>query len=48
MKTKKITKKLELNKETLINLEDSQMNEVKGGETLPTPTFFSCFATRCC
>ncbi len=31
MKTKKITKKLELNKETLTNLEDSKLKDLKGG-----------------
>ncbi len=41
MKTKN-DKKFELNKTTLVNLEDSQLNDLKGGWTFPVPSEQSC------
>lgn len=46
MKTKKFDKKLNLNKTTIVSLEQKQMNEIHGG-TLPTemkckPTDWGC------
>jgi natural product precursor len=44
MKTKKITKKLELNKKTLSNLNDAKMKDVKGGWHYPaTYVVLSCY-----
>lgn len=40
MKTKKINKKLVLNKETIVNLKNGKMIAVNGGE-LPPPSRFS-------
>ena len=45
---KRITKKLELNKETLINLDESIMKDVKGGDWAYPPTVTSfCVAGAC-
>jgi len=38
MKTKKFNKKLALNKKTVVNLDGSMMNGVKGG----TDTYYTC------
>ncbi|MCU0290004.1 MAG: class I lanthipeptide [Acidobacteria bacterium] len=46
MKTKKIDKKLILNKNTISNLGNEEMNRLKGGETLRTECFTAC-ATGC-
>jgi len=45
MKTKKLTKKLTLNKSTLVNLDLKTMNEVQGGRTETCKTY--CQATIC-
>jgi hypothetical protein len=37
MKTKKIQKKLVLNKETIVSLETNDMKQAKAGETFPYP-----------
>lgn len=43
MKTKKLSKKLALNKKTISNLSDSEMNNVHGGElTMPPKTCLVC------
>lgn len=50
MKTKKITKKLTLNKKTVVNLDGTNMSGVKGGlvETYYTcPTGFTYCRTKC-
>jgi len=53
MKTKKFDKKLALNKTTVANLNNAQMNDLKGGApntriTCPIcDTLESCFATLC-
>lgn len=46
MKAKKVTKKLVLNKETLSNLDDLQMKDVKGGWNIHVPTHDPC-TTEC-
>ncbi|HLP47939.1 MAG TPA: class I lanthipeptide [Candidatus Kapabacteria bacterium] len=43
MKTKKINKKLILNKETISNLKNDEMNRLKGGETIE----FTICRTKC-
>ena len=46
MKTKKLNKKLTLSKKTVTNLDNSELNVVKGGQpTGPAncPTFLICF-----
>jgi len=40
MKTKKFTKKMVLNKETVVNISSANMNHVKGGSQLPCLTEF--------
>jgi hypothetical protein len=47
MKTKKIIKKLELSKETLVNLDDCNMNEIKGGWEDPPFYTLTCEAKIC-
>jgi hypothetical protein len=50
MKTKTFNKKLTLNKETLANLNNSEMVGVNGGATaLPCPSVIEtrCFQTAC-
>lgn len=42
MKTKKINKKLVLSKQTIVNLRNGEMNELKGGSET------SCFIQTCC
>lgn len=46
MKVKKLDRKLSLNKKTIVNLNSSEMNVVKGGDTLdaecPSYTCISC------
>lgn len=46
MKTKKLTKKLTLNKTTIADLGDVEMNSVKGGTR--NPTIFMTGAPICC
>ena len=38
MKTKKLSKKLKLNKETISNLNSSELGKAKGGATYKCPT----------
>ncbi|HLP59476.1 MAG TPA: class I lanthipeptide [Candidatus Deferrimicrobium sp.] len=54
MKAKKLEKKLILNKQTISNLKDGEMNKLKGGVTLRTDCktvcisdCFTCFVTIC-
>ncbi len=46
MKTKK-DKKLELNKTTLTNLDDSSLKNIKGGETFIVPSLTSSCKFLC-
>ena len=43
MKTKKINRKLSLNKATVVDLNKNAMNEVKGGFSID----LSCYPTAC-
>ena len=49
MKTKKLKKKLVLHKETVVDLNKTHMNDVKGGRTDTCPEFCTntCVATIC-
>jgi hypothetical protein len=49
MKTKKLSKKLTLAKQTITNLEDRQQAAIHGGsgKTCPACTVVSCGATCC-
>ena len=51
MKSKSFNKKLSLNKKTVANINESHMNNVKGGETTLTcgacKTIVSCWETQC-
>ncbi len=46
MKTKKIDKKLVLSKQTIANLGNGKMNEIKGGKK-PSGYFPTCGGTTC-
>lgn len=51
MKTKTLTKKLVVNKNTVANLEDKEMNQVQGGVlSIKICTFAtnSCVSNPCC
>ena len=45
MKTKKLNKKLELNKKTIVNLMDGEINSIRAGVY---PSIDSCAATHDC
>lgn len=51
MKTKSFHKKLSLNKNTVVNLDNNDMDKLKGGETTLTcgacGTLVSCYPTHC-
>ncbi len=47
MKTKKIDKKLSLNKKTISNLGNNEMNSVHGGGTLDTLCCFPSCVSVC-
>jgi hypothetical protein len=42
MKTKEFSKKLTLNKKTIVNLKDKDMNAVNGGATNPSNNPWVC------
>lgn len=46
MKPQKFTKKLVLNKKTVSDLTDANMNEVQGGGIAP-PTKYTCLVETC-
>ncbi len=46
MKTKKLEKKLTLNKKTIANLYHGQMRNVRGGGLLPSDPGFPCTGTE--
>jgi len=46
MKTKSFSKKLMLNKKTIVNLENGEMNDVQGG--VPESTTAVSIVTNCC
>lgn len=41
MKPKKLEKKLSLNKMSVVNLSESELGEIRGGET------YTCYVTLC-
>lgn len=46
MKTKNFSKKLTLNKETIAQLRDEQLDEIRGGKPTNANTCYTCF-TNC-
>ena len=48
MKTKKIEKKLTLNKKTIANLNYGQLGNVKAGGVIPSDPAFACLPTFEC
>ena len=50
MKARKVSKKLALNKRTVVNFDDGSkinLKNIKGGETYPCPTF-TCVTCNTC
>lgn len=45
MKTKKLSKKLILNKKTVVNLNSAEMSDVNGGKVFPPISQFGCVYT---
>lgn len=49
MKARKMSKKISLNKSTVVNLNESQMEAVQGGFPVPPPTYTcgECYSDLC-
>ncbi len=47
MKKNTIEKKLNLSKQTIVNLDGSQLDKARGGLTVTLPCTMSCFIPTC-